>query len=251
MKNFILLFSAAFSIANANIRVGTTGGGLGEMKAYSVVVQLPTIIEICSTTAQHCGMTTAQLDELQRLERAMDLSHLQLVAPFSGTTHFAGNTLDINSQDLYQNGIPKKFGDVAALCLATLLRDELHVSDSNWPFTVFSRFQEEMRDLALPNLHFTLHAISLSQPGSGDAILQSLALEKPQVSVDLTADLLQKLGCEKANWHIQDWNYVAAQSWVRADLSWSCQGQSWQGELQLLLSQEQVSMQIVHRVQIQ
>ena len=183
----------------------------------------------------------------------MDLGQLELVAPWSGPSQLLGRVLKLNSHDLYSDNRPKKYGEILSLVLALLLRDglKLSVTQANWPFQVFSLFQENMRSLNLPNYNFVLHALTLKMPRTNEAMIQALALEKEKVTEDLTAELLKATNCANATWEIESWNYSALQSWVRAQIGWQCGRQLWYGELQILLNQNGVSrLGIVRRTQI-
>ena len=254
MKKMILVISAfILSVADANIRVGKTGGGLAEMKAYSVVGQLASIIKICSSSQARCGMDMSQRNDLLYLNQSLDISKLELVAPWSGPTKLDGFKLLINSQDLYSSGTPHRYGEILSLCLYVLLRDGSHMTDSaaKWPFQIFSSFQENMRSLYLPNFDFTLHSLALGLPRSNENMIQALALEKPKVTEDLTEELFNQMSCRPYSWSIETWNYDQSQAWVRAQLLWSCGVHDYSGEMQLRLSAEGVTkLSVVRRTQI-
>ena len=253
MKKFVFsLALLVFSIGSTNIRV-VRGGGLAEMKAYSIVNQLPSLIKVCTTSSGYCGMNESQRNDLLRLAQAVTLERVELFAPASGPSSFRGLALNLNSQDLYTNGSPNKFGEILSLCLSILLRDGLHLDarSARWPYQVFSNFREDLRTLELYNLGYSLHAISLNFPNAKGVMVQALALEKAKVTLDLSADLYQQLACSTALWSIESWNYDASQNWVRAQILWTCQGHQWSGELQLLVSGNGVDrMSIVRKVQI-
>lgn len=239
MKNILFLSSVFFLLSSeANIRVGRTGGGLAEMKAYSIVAQIPSIIKICNSSQSSCGMKPAQKNDLMMLNERINLSKLQLVAPASGPTKLSGLTLSINSQDLYKSGTPLQFGQILSLCLYTLLRDGLRMNEvaARWPYQIFSQFEENMRSLSLANLNLTLHAISLKFPYSKGHVVQALALENSRTTDDLTETLIHHFGCTPTTWSIESWSYTQDQSWVRAQLIWVCSERTWSGELQLLVS---------------
>lgn len=242
-KSLILLAAFFVIVVNANIRVGRTGGGLAEMKAYSIVGQLPAIIKICTSSASYCGMNQSQKNDLVQLSQKFDLSMLELMTPWSGPTKFNGRTLAINSQDIYTSGTPHKFGQILSLCLSVLLRDGLNMTESaaGWPDQIFSGFQENMRSLDMPNLNLTLHALTLSLPQAKGNVVQALALERPKETEDLTAALITSFGCTPMTWNIESWNYNQSQSWVRAQLLWACGSQKWSGELQIVLSGQNIT----------
>lgn len=241
------------SFAEANIRVGKTGGGLAEMKAYSVVGQLASIIKICSASQVRCGMNLGQRNDLIYLSQNLNISKLELVAPWSGPTKLDGYKLLINSQDLYTSGTPNRYGEILSLCLSVLLRDGSHMTESaaRWPYQIFSSFQENMRSLYLPNFDFTLHSLALGLPRSNENMIQALALEKPNVTEDLTEELFRQMGCQPINWNIETWNYDQSQAWVRAQLLWTCGAHDYSGEMQLRLSQQGIErFTIVRKSQI-
>jgi len=241
------------SICQSNIRVGRTGGGLAEMKAYSVVGQLSSIIKICTTSQSRCGMNESQKNNLINLSRIVNLENLQLVAPFSGPSKLSGLTLYMNSQDLYLSGVPLKYGEILSFSLYLLLRDALKIGESaaRWPYQIFAPFHENMRSLFMPNLNLTLHFLSLGLPRSEAKMIQALALEKSDVTIDLTEELFEAFGCRSESWNVEGWTYIQDQSWVRAQLLWNCGTRQWGGELQLILSQEGVSrLSIVRRTQL-
>ncbi len=241
----ILILLAAFTgiVANANIRVGRTGGGLAEMKAYSIVGQLPAIIKICTTSSSYCGMNQSQKNDLIQLSQRIDLSRLELKTPWSGSTKLSGRTLHIDSQDLYISGTPHKFGQILSLCLSVLLRDGLQMNEAaaRWPYQIFSSLQENMRSLDMPNLNLTLHALTLGLPQAKGNVIQALALENPRETEDLTEALLSSFGCTPTTWNIESWNYTQSQFWVRAQLLWNCGTQQWSGELQIVFSGQGIS----------
>lgn len=254
MKKLIfILVSLYLSISYSNIRVGRTGGGLAEMKAYSVVDQLDTVVKLCTTSVQRCGMKTWQSEDLKRLEATINLSKVELTAPWAGPSQFNNGALKINSFDLYVSNRPKRYGEILSLVLSLLLRDGLKVDSAlaSWPFQVFSNFQENMLSLNISNYGFVLHSLSLKMPRTNESVIQSLALEKENITEDLTAELVKGLGCPQAIWNVEGWNYSSLQSWVRAQLSWQCGRQEWYGELQLILSREGVSrLSIVRKTQV-
>jgi hypothetical protein len=215
--------------------VGRTGGGLAEMKAYSVVDQLPTIINICASAQSQCGLSNEQKNDLNQLSQRIELKNVGLVAPWSGPTKFSNMQLSLNSQDLYKNGLPKSYGEILSLSLYLLLRDGLKLSETSarWPYLVFPYFQENMRSLEIFNFGYKLHSLSLAMPNSQFKMLQALALEKEKTTEDLSQNLVELLGCSDPIWSIETWTYLLDQSWVRAQLLWFCDGHEYSGELQL------------------
>jgi hypothetical protein len=254
MKKAILVLVLFFvSIGHSNIRVGRTGGGLAEMKAYSVVGQLSSIVKICLNSQSFCGMNQNQINDFQNLSRFVALDKIELVAPYSGRSQLSGQTLYMNSQDLYTAGSPHKYGEILSFSLYLLLRDALHKNESEarWPSMIFSHFQENMRSLYLPNLNLTLHALSLALPQSSQNMVQALALEMPQETIDLTRSLHEAFGCVADSWTIEAWTYIQQQYWVRAPLLWNCGTRKWSGELQLVFTSQGISrFSIVRRTQL-
>ncbi len=250
--NFILIVLIS-SVALSNVRVGRTGGGLAEMKAYSIVGQISTFLNICVNSPFRCGMNENQKNDLIRLSQKINLKKLQLIAPWSGPSKLEGLTLFLNSQDLYTSGVPHKFGQILSLSLSVLLRDGLGISESAalWPYEVFYLFEENMRSIYLYQASSTLHSFSLANPDSKESIVQALALEKSKTTDDLTSNLLSVLGCPNAFWKIESWTYVQHQNWVRAQILWNCGSHQWSGELQIRLNATGASqMSLVRKTQL-
>lgn len=202
--------------AQAGERTVGNGGGLAEMKAARVLRQLPLFTEFCLVASNPCGLTAEEASTLEaESERLLSESKLTVVDfKHDIKTRYVtganvGSKLWVLSRDLYRtDGISKTFGEIGALVLEGLLSrpsiehtagaPEVGVNGSPamrvLSEKVFSDLHEQTQSLRV-GVDW-VHLISLERAGRTRSDL--LVVEYEKESLDLTAELSKRLGCESA-----------------------------------------------------
>lgn len=200
---FSLLFVTllSFNVSYASERTGGNGGGFGEMKALKVFQSLNRYVNLCLANTSNCPINSSEEIALRALADSLntelsltpiDFRHDIETDYVTGSNQ--GDILWIRPSSLYNSlGLPKSFGEIGSIVLQGLLSKRNSVETSKAiGDKVFAFMQETGAVVANgENLIRTVRVLK-----HGVVIDELIAIEYADRSVDLTATVIEKLGCE-------------------------------------------------------